>query len=57
MSLHEPAQPGEIIRELLLEPLRLSVIDAADHLGVSRKTFSRVINGRGMKKPQWEELI
>lgn len=52
MSMHNPAHPGEIIRELLLGPLRLSVTDAADHLGVSRKTLSKVINGRGMLTPE-----
>lgn len=47
MNMHDPAHPGEVIRELLLEPLRLSVTDAADHLGVSRKTLSKILNGRG----------
>lgn len=52
MSMHNPAHPGEIIRELLLEPLELSVTEAADHLGISRKTLSKVLNGRGMVTPE-----
>lgn len=52
MNMHNPAHPGEIIRELLLEPMRLSVTDAAAHLGVSRKTLSKVLNGRGTVTPE-----
>ncbi len=52
MSMHNPAHPGEIMRELLLEPLNLSVTQAAEHLGVSRKTISKVLNGRGMVTPE-----
>jgi len=29
MVMHDPAHPGEVIRELRLEPLGLSVTDAA----------------------------
>ena len=46
-QMHNPPHPGEIIRELCLEPLGLSVTDAAKALGVSRKTLSAVLNGRG----------
>lgn len=52
MAMHDPAHPGEILRELLLEPLGLSVTEAAEHLGVSRKTLSKVLNGRGMVTPE-----
>ena len=44
--MYPPPHPGEIIRELCLEPLGLSVTDAAQALGVSRKTLSSIINGR-----------
>jgi addiction module HigA family antidote len=46
MKMHNPPHPGEIIRELCLEPLRLTVTDAATALGVSRKTLSAILNGR-----------
>jgi len=36
-----------ILKELVLAPLGLSVTNASDHLGVSRKTLSKVLNGRG----------
>ena len=52
MSMHDPAHPGEILKELVLEPLGVSVTDAASHLGVSRKTLSKVLNGRGAVTPE-----
>jgi len=45
-TMHNPPHPGEVIRELCLEPLGLSVTEAAEGLGVSRKTLSAIINGR-----------
>lgn len=52
MNMHNPAHPGEILRELVIEPLGLSVTEAARHLGVSRKTLSKVLNGRGVVTPE-----
>ncbi len=52
MTMHDPAHPGEILKELLLVPLELTVTDAAAHLGVSRKTLSKVLNGRGAITPE-----
>ncbi len=46
MVMHNPPHPGEVIRELCLEPLGLTVTDAAKGLGVSRKTLSALLNGR-----------
>lgn len=43
--MHNPPHPGESILDLCLEPLGLSITDAAAHLGVSRKHLSTVING------------
>jgi addiction module HigA family antidote len=42
--MHNPAHPGEVIKELYLEPLGLSVTSAASALGVTRKTFSELVN-------------
>jgi plasmid maintenance system antidote protein VapI len=36
MKMHNPPHPGEIIRRLCLEPLSLSVTDAASALGVTQ---------------------
>ena len=46
MNMHNPPRPGEVIRDLCLEPLGLSVTEAAQALGVSRKTLSSILNGR-----------
>lgn len=40
IRMHHPPHPGEILRELCLEPLNLSVTDAAASLDVSRNTLS-----------------
>ncbi len=52
MRMHNPPHPGEIIRKLCLEPLDLSVTDAAGALGVSRKTLSALLNGRAGISPE-----
>jgi addiction module HigA family antidote len=46
MVMHNPPHPGEVIKELCIEPLGLTVTDAAKGLGVSRKTLSALLNGR-----------
>ena len=45
MVMHNPPHPGEVIRELCIKPLNLTVTDAAKGLGVSRKTLSALLNG------------
>lgn len=46
MVMYNPPHPGEAIRELCIEPLGLSITEAAQGLGVSRKTLSALLNGR-----------
>ena len=52
MLMHNPPHPGEILRSLCLEPLGLSVTEAAVGLGVSRKTLSAILNGRAGISPE-----
>jgi addiction module HigA family antidote len=52
MKMHNPPHPGEILRALCLEPLGLTVTRAAQALGVSRKTLSAILNGRGNITPE-----
>ncbi len=52
MRMHNPPHPGEVLRELCLEPLGLSVSEAAKALGVSRKTLSTILNGRAGISPE-----
>lgn len=52
MRMHNPPHPGEILKSLCLEPLGVSVTDAAEALGVSRKTLSSILNGRAGISPE-----
>ena len=52
MLMHNPPHPGEVLRKLCLEPLSLSVTEAAKALGVSRKTLSSILNGRAGISPE-----
>ena len=52
MRMHNPPHPGKIIKALCLEPLGLSVTDAAKGLGISRKTISAILNGRAGISPE-----
>jgi addiction module HigA family antidote len=51
MEIHNPPHPGEVIRELCLEPREISVTAAARALGVTRKAFSELLNGRSGLSP------
>ena len=51
MLMHNPPHPGLIIKELCLEPLGVTITDAAKALGVSRKTLSSIINGKAGISP------
>ena len=52
MRMHNPPHPGKIIKSLCLDPLGLTVTDAAKGLGVSRKTLSGILNGRAGISPE-----
>lgn len=52
MRMHNPPHPGEILKSLCLEPLGLTVTDAAAALGISRKTLSSILNGRAGISPE-----
>ena len=45
MPMKNPPHPGLSIRHDCLEPLGMTITDAASHLGVSRKHLSDVLNG------------
>lgn len=46
MPMHNPPHPGGIIRRQCLEPLALSVTEAAKGLGVTRQALSELLNER-----------
>ena len=47
----EPTHPGKIIREDYLGPLAITISEFASILGISRKTLSKILNGRGAVSP------
>jgi addiction module HigA family antidote len=46
MAMHNPPHPGRIVRRQCLEPLGLSVTEAARGLGVTRQALSELVNER-----------
>jgi antitoxin HigA-1 len=52
MTMYNPTHPGEILKELIIDTLGLSITDVSEHLNVSRKTLSKVLNGRGAITPE-----
>ena len=52
MSMKNPPHPGRSVRENCLEPLAISVTEAAEVLGVARHTLSRVLNGHAAISPE-----
>jgi addiction module HigA family antidote len=51
MAMFNPAHPGEILKELVIDSLELTITDVAKHLDVSRKTLSKVLNAKGSITP------
>lgn len=45
MAMTHPPHPGLSVKDACLNPLGLSVTEAAHALGVARHTLSRVLNG------------
>ena len=52
MQMHNPPHPGKVLRDLWLEPMGMSVTAAAEHLGVSRKALSLLLNGHTGVSPE-----
>lgn len=50
--IFHPTHPGEFIRMEVIEPLGLTVTDAAEALGVTRQAVSALLNGRASLSPE-----
>ena len=48
----KPTHPGEVLSEDVIKSLGLSVTDAANRLGVARKTLAALLNGRASLSPE-----
>ena len=47
-----PPHPGRIIRQECVEPLGLTITEAAARLGVTRQALNNVINGKAGVSPE-----
>jgi antitoxin HigA-1 len=52
MTMKVPPHPGEVVRELCIDPSGLTVTAAAAVLGVSRQSLSELLNGRAGISPE-----
>lgn len=52
VRIARPAHPGQFIRMEVIEPLGLSVTDAAKVLGVTRPALSALLNGHAALSPE-----
>jgi addiction module HigA family antidote len=41
----KPTHPGQVLKNLYMDPLELSQANAAENLGITRKTLSMLLNG------------
>jgi antitoxin HigA-1 len=51
IRMARPAHPGQFIKMEVIEPLDLSVTQAAEILGVTRSALSALLNGRAALSP------
>lgn len=52
MPMESPPHPGRSVRHDCLEPLGLSITEAARKLGVSRKQLSNIVNYHSRVSPE-----
>jgi antitoxin HigA-1 len=52
MTMKNPPHPGGVVFRQCVEPLGLSITDAADALGVTRNTLSELVNGKRGISPE-----
>jgi antitoxin HigA-1 len=52
MAMKNPPHPGVVVLQECIEPLGLTVTDAARALGVTRNTLSELVNGKRGISPE-----
>jgi len=57
LGKRKPTHPGEILFEDVIKPLGLTVTEASERLGVSRKTLSTLLNGKSSLSPEMATRI
>ena len=51
-NMHNPPPPGTTLKVLYLDSANLTVTQAAEAMGISRKTLSQIVNGHAGISPQ-----
>ena len=52
MQRRKPTHPGEVLLEDVIKPLGITITEAAQYLGISRKTLSELIHGKCGLSPE-----
>jgi antitoxin HigA-1 len=52
MRMKNPPHPGRIVRQECIEPLSLTVTEAAKRLGVTRQALNNLVNGKAGVSPE-----
>lgn len=52
MNTRKPSHPGEVLLEDVIKPLGLTITEAAEKLGVTRKTLSELVNKKSSLSPE-----
>src|SRR4030042_6696501 len=52
MQRRKPTHPGEVLWEDVIKPLGITITEAAQDLGISRKTLSELIHGKCSLSPE-----
>ncbi len=50
--IHKPLHPGVVIKDILIDGTGLTISDAAQRLGVTRTTLSRLLNQHASVSPE-----
>ncbi len=52
MTMKNPPHPGRIVRQECIEPLGLTIKEAAERLGIKRQTLNNLVNGKAGISPE-----
>lgn len=52
MRMKNPPHPGRIVRQECIEPVGLTITDAAERLGVTRQALNNLVNGKAGISPE-----
>lgn len=52
MRMKNPPHPGRIVRQECIEPLGMTITEAAERLGVTRQTLNNLVNEKAAISPE-----